>query len=124
MMSWAYRKKGNSGVMNKSKIDKYNILSRYKYPLLALLVGITLMLLPGSKSTNDNASFDKNELLVAQVLSNIKGVGDCVVLISDKGVVVVCEGANSAGTKLEIIRALGSYTGYSSDKITILKMVD
>ena len=43
---------------------------------------------------------------------------------SDSGVVVVCEGAANPKVRLDIIRAVESYTGYSSDKITILRMTD
>ena len=45
-------------------------------------------------------------------------------LISESGVVVVCQGAENARVRLDIIRAVSSYTGFTSDKITILKMAD
>lgn len=80
------------------------------------------MLIPTSE--NKEYTFSKNDSLVSQILSSVDGVGDALVLISDKGVVVVCQGADNAKVKLEIINAVSSYTGYSSDKITILKMVD
>lgn len=80
------------------------------------------MLIPTSE--NKEYTFGKNDSLVSQILSSVDGVGDALVLISDKGVVVVCQGADNAKVKLEIINAVSSYTGYSSDKITILKMVD
>ena len=43
---------------------------------------------------------------------------------SYQGAVVVCEGAANPKVRLDIIRAVESYTGYSSDKITILRMTD
>jgi hypothetical protein len=45
-------------------------------------------------------------------------------LLSDNGVVVVCDGAENAKVRLDIIRAISSYTGFTSGKITILKMAD
>ena len=80
------------------------------------------MLMPVN-STKD-ISQDSTDVLVGKILSSAQGVGDSVVIISDKGVIVVCEGADKAKVRLEIIQAISSYTGYSSEKITILKMVD
>ena len=39
-----------------------------------------------------------------------------------KGAVVVCEGADHASVKLNIVQAVSSLTGLGSDKITVLKM--
>ena len=39
-----------------------------------------------------------------------------------KGAVVVCEGADSAAVRLNIVRAVSSLTGLGSDKITVVKM--
>ncbi|MBR0355246.1 MAG: hypothetical protein IJK35_07720 [Oscillospiraceae bacterium] len=96
-------------------------LAQFKYPLLILALGLLLMMMPGGKDKqpeNDAAA------LFQQALSEAEGVGDSRVLISEHGVLVVCEGGDSAGVKLDIIRAVGSYTGFGSDRITILKMMD
>lgn len=103
----------------KSRIGK---LEKFKYPLVVLLIGLVLMLLPTGSFQQQDTS-DKNELM-AQVLSGAEGVGEARVLISDNGVVVACSGAENARVRLDIIRAVGSYTGFTSDKITILKMAD
>lgn len=93
---------------------------KFKYPLLVLLVGLALVLLPsGSRGSAETA--DENGLL-QEILSCSDGVGTAKVLISDSGVVVVCEGAASAAVRLDIIHAVSSYTGFGSDKITILKL--
>lgn len=93
---------------------------RMKYPLIVLALGIILILIPGG---NSRESYETaSDPTLAELLSNAKGVGECKVLISDNGALIVCEGAENAGVRLEIIHAVGSYTGYSSDKITILKM--
>ena len=49
-------------------------------------------------------------------------MGEARVLVSDSGVVVACEGAASAEVRLDILRAVRSYTGFGTDKITILKL--
>lgn len=103
----------------KGKLEK---LEKYKYPLLVLLIGLVLMLLP-SGSAKENAVTDENQLL-SQILTSTDGVGDSKVLLSDNGVVVVCDGAENAKVRLDIIRAISSYTGFTSGKITILKMAD
>ncbi len=104
------------------KNDKAALLRRFKYPILLIAVGILLMLLPSGEKSN--TELPKNDALVAHILSRVQGVGETLVLMSEKGVVVVCEGADKAKVQLEIISAVSSYTGYSSDKITILKMDD
>lgn len=101
---------------------KAELLGRFRYPFIILIAGVLLLLLP-SGSSQKNAESDSSELL-AQVLSRSEGVGNARVLISDSGVVVVCVGAANPKVRLDIIRAVESYTGYSSDKITILRMTD
>lgn len=98
-------------------------LEKFKYPLLIFALGIFLMLVPGGSPKQTYIGTEGDELM-AQILSSTKGVGEAKVLISDNGVVVVCSGADKAEVRLEIICAVKSYTGYSSDKITILKMSD
>jgi stage III sporulation protein AG len=39
-----------------------------------------------------------------------------------QGALVVCEGADSATVRLEIIRAVAGLTGLSTDKIVVAKM--
>lgn len=97
-------------------------LEKYKYPLLILLVGVVLMLIP-SRSSQSTSAQDSQELSLRSALESADGVGQAYVLISEKGVVVVCEGADKAQVRLDIIKAVGAYTGYGSNKIVILKMV-
>ncbi len=97
-------------------------LQKFKYPLLVLIIGIMLMLLPtGAK--NSAATQDKDAVF-QQILSSTEGVGEARVIVSESGVVVVCKGADNAKVRLDIIKAIGSYTGFSSDKITVLKIAD
>ena len=80
------------------------------------------MLLPSGHATPKDAN--ENESQLEQVLRVSTGVGRVRVLLSEHGAVVVCDGAEKSQVRLDILRALGSYTGFGSDKITILKMTD
>lgn len=96
-------------------------LDKFKYPLVVLIIGVVLMLLPSGSTVSGSVS---EEEPMALLLSSTQGVGESRVLISENGVVVVCQGAENASVRLDIIRAVSSYTGFTSDKITILKMAD
>ncbi len=97
-------------------------LGRFKYPLLMLFLGLLLLLLPGGK-TQEAATEDTDRLL-QQLLACTEGVGEVQVICSENGAVVVCRGAENAKARLGIIRAVTSYTGLPSDKITVLKMAE
>ena len=96
-------------------------LGKWKYPILILLVGLMLMLFPTPEKKQERGAESEQEAL-AQHLSRTQGVGEARVLMSDSGVVVACGGASNAAVRLDIIRAVGSYTGFGSDKIKILKL--
>ena len=96
-------------------------LKKYKAPLLVLLLGIVLMLIPTGSGRAEVPLPEESERL-ALVLSETKGVGESRVLLSENGGVVVCAGAENAAVRLDIIRAVSSYTGFGSDRITILKL--
>ena len=117
-----FLKKGSTGKMKVIKDKVWSVISLAKIPLIFLAIGLLLMISP--VKSNPEIELDKTDALMAKVLSSVENVGDCIVVISDKGVVIVCEGADKAKVRLEIIQAISSYTGYSSEKITILKMLD
>ena len=94
-------------------------LEKWKLPLLILIAGLGLMLLPTREYTKE-AVPDAQQAL-AELLSDTQGVGKARVLISENGVVVLCEGASKASVRLDIICAVSAYTGFGSDRITILK---
>lgn len=104
-------------------VDLKGLLERFerlKVPLLILIAGVALMLLPASGEKSGVA--EEPDRALAELLSCTRGVGQARVLISENGVVVVCAGASNAGVRLDIIHAVSSYTGFGSDKITILKL--
>ena len=97
----------------KELIDK---TKAYRFPLLILAIGIVLMLMP-SAARSEKAEPGS----LGEALSMTQGVGEAYVLISESGVVVVCDGAENAATRLEIIAAVKTYTGFGADQITVLK---
>lgn len=99
-------------------------LEKYKYPILVLIIGLFLLVLPTRSTSIEKSSATDDELRFKNVLENSVGVGEASVLISDNGVVVVCDGAENSGVKLSIIKAAEVFTGFSSDKIEILKTAD
>lgn len=103
----------------KEKVSK---LDKFKYPLIILILGVILMLLPGKSVYTDSS--EKADSPLKEVLTCTQGVGRAAVIVSENGVVVVCDGASDAKVRLDIIRAVSSYTGFGSDKITILKMTE
>ena len=94
-------------------------LETYKYPLIMLLLGVLILLFPSRKET---AETERPESTLEQILSSAEGVGRVHVLLSENGALIVCDGASNAGVRLDILRAIGSYTGFGSDKISVLKM--
>ena len=105
--------------MNKTKA--LDLLDKFKYPLLILVLGVILMLLPTGSAKSEEAEGNER---IQQMLSSVEGVGEAQVIISDNGVVIVCRGAENAAVRLDIIRAISAYTGFGSDRITILKLAD
>lgn len=96
-------------------------LNKYKYPVIVLAVGIMLMTLPISGTKDKDSGAEKQ---FRELLCSTEGVGRAEVLVSEKGVVIVCDGADSAAVRLDILRCVESYTGFSSRNVTILKMKD
>lgn len=99
-------------------------LDKFKYPLLILVLGLLLMLAPGGTAQKQQTGQDSADGLLGAVLTATEGVGRARVIVSENGVVVVCQGAGNADVRLDIIKAVSAYTGFGSDKITVLKMAD
>lgn len=92
-------------------------IEKFKYPLLILALGVVLMLLP----SGSGREAPQEQQSLSEALSLTQGVGEAYVLISENGVVVVCDGASDAGIRMDIIEAVKAFTGFGADKITILK---
>lgn len=96
-------------------------LAKYKYPLIVLIVGLVLLLIPSgsTKSSTDGVSNDDEQRLAA-ILESSRGVGNASVLISEHGAVVVCDGAADPEVKLSVIKSVEAYTGLGCDEIQVL----
>lgn len=96
-------------------------LAKYKYPLIVLIVGLVLLLIPSgsTKSSSDGVSNDDEQRLAA-ILESSRGVGNASVLISEHGAVVVCDGAVDPEVKLSVIKSVEAYTGLGCDEIQVL----
>lgn len=110
------------------------LVTKNKYVLLVLLLGLVLVLLPSGDSEQSYAAGQGSELessgipmdtegeRIASFLGAIEGVGECRVLLSAEGAVVACDGAESSEVKLCVINAVSAYTGLGSDKISVIKL--
>lgn len=114
------QKKGRRGQMAELK-NMAGKLGKYKYPILVFLIGLLLLLMPNGRKTEAKSSATDEEQRFERVLESSQGVGNASVLISEEGVVIVCDGAENSQVKLSILKAAEVFTGFSSDKIEILK---
>lgn len=94
-----------------------------RYVLIIAAVGLVLLLMPSGRDTA--GAEDRNsgeEARVEAILSQMEGVGQTELLLSECGAVVVCQGADDAGVCLRITQAVRCYTGLGADKVQIFKM--
>ena len=96
---------------------------------VAVIAYVAISLGGGVKKTQGGEiKMTEAEARVAEVISEISGVGKARVLItsgSDKlvvGVVVVAEGANDMENRVKMIRCIAKATGATVDQIEIFEM--
>ena len=108
------------------KASLQETFQKYRYVLLAALVGILCMALP---EKTEEAPLEQNIELVTE--SNLEdsdssrnetGLIRQIIPPVYRGAVVLCQGAENANIRLQIVEAVKSVTGLSSDHITVLKM--
>lgn len=106
--------------MKSSKI--IDLLGKYKYPLIILVIGLVLISLPSGSGRSDESSIQKDdEQRLALILESSAGVGEAKVLLSENGAVIVCDGAANPEVKLRVVKATEAFTGLSCDEIQVLK---
>ena len=110
----------NKGSDGWNMTDVKAIITKFKFPIMMLSLAVCVLLLPAN--SKDNTEMSETDYLLSEILSCTDGVGEARVIVSENGVVVVCSGAFDAGVRLEIMKAVSSYTGFGSDRITVLKM--
>ena len=98
-------------------------LAGSRYVLLVAAVGLLLLLWPSGRDTAETDGLsDGEEARVEAILTRMEGVGQAELLLSEKGAVVVCQGADDAGVCLRVTQAVRCYTGLGADKVKIFKM--
>ena len=99
------------------------LLRKNKYVLLVLALGLVLVMLPSGARTHTEISDTETPAgdALTLLLSEIEGVGEVKALVSEFGAVVVCDGARNAQTRLNVINAVSSYTGFGSDRISVIQ---
>jgi hypothetical protein len=107
--------------MGKQAGQLWDKLAGWRYVLLVGLVGLGLLLWPTGQDTGQNEDTTE-EARLAFLLTQIEGVGQTELLLSDSGAVVVCQGADSASVRLAVAQAVRCYTGLGADHVEIFKM--
>lgn len=110
-------------------------LGAYKYVLLVIAVGLILLLWPNAPPSGSDISdkapeaYVQNapsstamELTLEELLNRIEGVGRADLLLTEKGALVVCDGAAVAEIRMKVLEAVSSVTNLSYDKISVIKM--
>lgn len=125
----------------KERIASNKVISRLKKVknieiviavILALIAAIAYFAIGAksseSASTNANVAMSEGEARLAELISEIAGVGKSRVLIttgSEKevvGVVVVAEGVTDMSNRVKVIRCVEKATGATVDQIEIFEM--
>ena len=98
--------------------------------LIVLLIGAVYLFNKSQKTTSTsigNYSKSATEVKLTNILSNIEGVGDADVMITENdgeilGVVIVCEGANNIMTRNNILNAVSTALNIDKTIIAIYSM--
>ncbi|MCD7845447.1 MAG: hypothetical protein LUG57_06290 [Oscillospiraceae bacterium] len=98
-------------------------LGSWKYVVLVGLVGLALLAWPSGLTAGESDAATEEARLEA-LLSQMEGVGEVSLLLSDSGAAIVCQGADSAAVCLIVTEAVRCYTGLGADKIEIFKMME
>jgi len=118
----------------------FEFIKKYKFIIIALAAGLILLLLPRTASGQardapdveteysspttaqlyNSASAQSDEEKLNKALSKIEGAENVTVVLSDKGAVIICSNLTPE-LKLRITQAVSVFTGFSSEKIIILK---
>ncbi|GHU91460.1 hypothetical protein FACS1894202_12930 [Clostridia bacterium] len=104
-------------------------MGRYKYVALVIAVGLVLLLWPNAPPAQTPSA---EEPVVAgdlgqtleTLLTQTEGVGKVTVLLTQKGAVIVCDGAEDAVVRGRVTESVAAATGLGYDKISVIKRKD
>ena len=105
---------------------------KYKYAILAALLGVLLMLLPAGSRRETAAAVPESRPTVQSemeaTLASLDGAGRLRLTLTVEpgterwaGAVIVCEGGGSAAVRLQLTQAVSALTGLPSDRIIVMK---
>ena len=125
----AKNKIANSKLMTKLKgVKNLEIVLAVLLAAVAVVAYVAISVGGGAKKSETQVQMTEAEARVAEVISEISGVGKTRVLITngaDKsvvGVVVVAEGASNMDSRVKMIRLVEKATGATVDQIEIFEM--
>lgn len=96
-------------------------LAGFRYVLLVAAAGLLLILWPSGRSADGEGGELQEEARIAELLTEMEGVGEARVLLSEHGAVVVCPGADDPSVCLRVTQAVKCYTGLGADDVRIFK---
>jgi len=106
-------------------------LGKNRYLLLLLLAGLFLLALPaGGENKTEAGEATQEELRLKGALEGLENVGEVYVLLAEEGgrngsysgAVILCQGADNAAVRLQIVEAVSAFTGLGSNRIIVQKM--
>ena len=125
----AKNKIANSKLITKLKgVKNLEIVLAVLLAAVAVVAYVAISVGGGAKKSETQVQMTEAEARVAEVISEISGVGKTRVLITngaDKsvvGVVVVAEGASNMDRRVKMIRLVEKATGATVDQIEIFEM--
>ena len=125
----AKNKIANSKLIPKLKgVKNLEIVLAVLLAAVAVVAYVAISVGGGAKKSETQVQMTEAEARVAEVISEISGVGKTRVLITngaDKsvvGVVVVAEGASNMDSRVKMIRLVEKATGATVDQIEIFEM--
>ena len=125
----AKNKIANSKLITKLKgVKNLEIVLAVLLAAVAVVAYVAISVGGGAKKSETQVQMTEAEARVAEVISEISGVGKTRVLITngaDKsvvGVVVVAEGASNMDSRVKMLRLVEKATGATVDQIEIFEM--
>ena len=119
-------------IMKLKKIKNLELVIAAILAIIAITTYVVITVKGKNKAettTTATVEMNQQEARIAEMISEIEGVGKARVLITTGedngvvGVVVVAEGADQMGNRIKMIRLVEKATGATVDRIEIFEMV-
>lgn len=117
------RLRGNPHIKRVLSVKNIGIIA------LTIIIAVALLIYSGvdKKSTSTSRTMDEEETRLANVLSNIEGVGKVQAMIvredgAVKGVLVIAEGAEDISVMLKLLNATATVMGVDKGVVEVYEM--